>query len=209
MACPLCRQRKAKRACPGVGHDICTVCCGTKRLTEIVCPPDCVYLESAQRHPAAAVKRQMEQDLEVLMGALGQLSEPELQLFFLIQTFITRFAPAAGAPLTDRDVAEAVGALASTYETADRGVIYEHQAASLAAEALRRELKAFLTEIGARGGTRFDRAAATVLRGIQRGAAHDAPGVGAGAVDYLQLAARVLQERPPNRHGSSASLILP
>src|SRR4029079_11077736 len=157
MTCPLCRQRKAKRSCPGVGQEICPVCCGTKRLVEIAWPPTCVALEAAQRHPAAVVKRQQESDLTVLMGALGRVSERQLQLFFLIQSFITRYANKAGGVtrLVDADVAEAAGALAASFETASRGVLYEHQAGSPAADALRREVKEFLQQIGRGHGDRF------------------------------------------------------
>ena len=223
MNCPLCRQRKTKRACPGVGMDICPVCCGTKRLTEIACPPTCIYLEAAQRHPAAVVKRQQEHDVTVLMGALGRVSERQLQLFFAIQTFIARFKPASspassalwtGSPegfshaLADVDVAEAAEALAGTFETASRGVLYEHQAASVSGEALRRELKAFLAQVGRGGGTTFEREAAEVLRGIARGARHATPGFGDGPRDYLSLVARILHERPPDATPAS-SIIVP
>jgi hypothetical protein len=197
MSCPLCRARKAKRACPALGETICAVCCGTKRLTTIACPPDCVYLESAHRHPAASVKRQQERDLGVLMGALGPLSEHQLELFFVVQTFIMRFRPTSSGPLGDADVAGAVGALAASFETSARGVIYEHQAASPTAEELRRGLKSFLAEIGRGGGTRFETQAAEVLRGIERGASHEASDIGGGSVDYLTLVARILREQPP------------
>jgi hypothetical protein len=173
------------------------VCCGTKRLTEINCPPTCIYLESAHKHPAAAVRRQTEQDLLLLMGALGRVSEPQLQLFFLIQTFIARFTPETGTPVVDSDVADAAGAIASGLETASRGVVYEPQASSRVGEALRRELKALL-----------DTEAAEVLRGIERGAKHEPPAIGAGPVAYLTLVARVLQERPPATAARS-SLIIP
>jgi hypothetical protein len=210
MTCPLCRQRKAKRSCPAVGQEICPVCCGTKRLVEIACPTTCVYLESAHRHPAAAVKRQQEADLTVLMGALGRVSEQQLQLFFLIQSFVSRFGAKADGlgRLVDADVAEAAGAIATSFETASRGVLYEQTADSPNGEALRRELKEFLTQVGRGAGTRFERLAAEVLRGIERGAKHEAPGVGSGAVDYLSLVARILQERPPDAQPAS-SLILP
>ena len=207
MSCPLCRQRKPKRACPAIGQDICPVCCGTKRLTEINCPPTCLYLESAHKHPAAVVRRQTEQDLILLMGALGRVSEPQLQLFFLIQTFIARFTPETGTPVVDSDVADAVGALASGLETASRGVVYEPQAASPVGEALRRELKALLARVGRGGGTRFDTDAAEVLRGIERGAKHEPSAIGAGRVDYLTLVARVLQERPPATAARSPLII--
>jgi hypothetical protein len=208
MTCALCGRRTAKRACPGVGQDICPVCCGTKRLTEIACPPTCVYLESAQRHPAAAVKRQQDSDLTILMGALGRISERQLELFFLIQTFVTRFKADGGLPVVDADVAEAAGALASTFETAARGVLYEHQAPSAGGEALRRALTTFLAEVGRRVGARFEREAVDVLRGIERGAKHEAPGIGSGSVDYLTLVARILHERPPDARERS-SLVLP
>ena len=208
MSCPLCRQRKAKRACPALGQDICPVCCGTKRVTEINCPATCIYLESAHRHPAAVVRRQTEHDLTLLMTALGRVSEPQLQLFFLIQTFIARFTPQGFSRVVDADVADAAGALAAGLETASRGVVYEPQAASPVGEALRRELKELLNRVGRGGGTRFEREASDVLRGIERGASHDPPAIGSGPVDYLTLVARVLQERPPEP-SSSSSLILP
>jgi hypothetical protein len=188
---------------------ICAVCCGTKRLTEIACPPTCIYLESAQRHPAAAVKRQQEHDAAVLMGALGGVSERQLQLFFVIHTFIFRWKHDAAARLVDMEVADAAGALASSFETASRGVLYEHQVTSPTGEALRRELKVFLAEAGRGGGSVFEREAAEVLRGIERGARHEAPGIGAGPREYLSLVARVLHERPPDPLAPSSSLIIP
>jgi hypothetical protein len=211
MTCPLCRTRKAKRTCPGVGQEICAVCCGTKRIVEIACPPTCIYLTTAQRHPAAAVKRQQEQDLAVLLTALGRLSEAQLQIFFVMHTFISRFKP-DGLPLADADVAEAAGALATSFETASRGVLYEQQSPSPAAEALRRELKSFLAKLASdsgAGGSRFEREVAVVLRGIERGAKHEATGIGTGPVDYLTLVARILHERPPDPAQGSSRIILP
>jgi uncharacterized protein (DUF2267 family) len=69
-------------------------------------------------------------------------------------------------PLTDEDVGEAATALAATFETSLRGVIYEHRAASAAATRLIATLKPVLDEAGSRGGTRFERDAAVVLRRI-------------------------------------------
>lgn len=173
------------------------MCCGTKRLVEIACPADCAYLGAAEKHPAAAVKRRQERDISVLMSALGRLSQGQLQLFFVLQAFITRFAPQGTlARLVDADVAEAAGALAATLETAERGVVYEHQCASVVAEELRRALRVFLSEVGKGGGSRFDREVAVVLRGIERGAGHQVEGLGDGDSPYLALVRRVLQEWP-------------
>jgi hypothetical protein len=208
MTCPLCRTRKAKRACPAIGSDICTVCCGTKRLVEIACPSTCIYLEAAQRHPAAPVKRQQERDLSSLIGSLGRVSEGQLQLFFLLHTFISRFKADGERPLVDADVAEAAAALADSFETAGRGVLYERQAASPTAETLRRELKTFLAEVGRGGGSRFEAQAAEVLRGIERGASHEGAGTGDGPQAYLSLVARILHERAP-APASGTSIIIP
>jgi hypothetical protein len=109
-------------------------------------------------------------------------------------------------------VAEAAGALATSFETASRGVLFEQQSSSPAAEALRRELKAFLTKIASEAGgaaSRFEREAAAVLRGIERGARHEVEGIGSGVVDYLTLVARILHERPPDPVQSTSRLILP
>jgi hypothetical protein len=190
-----------------VGQDICPVCCGTKRIVEISCPATCVYLEHAHRHPAAIVKRQQESDLTVLMAALGRVAEHQLQLFFLIQATILRFTPDGFSHITDADVADAAGALAATLETAERGVLYEHQAGSIVADALRRELNTVLEQVGKGGGSRFEREAAQVLRGIERGARHETLEPGAGPLDYLSLVARVLQERPPT--AEAPTLIVP
>ena len=133
----------------------------------------------------------------MLMRTLGPLSERQLELFFLIQTWVLRFRPHDRGSVVDADVAEAAGALAASFETASRGVIYEHQAQAPVAEQLRRELKAFLADVGRGGGPRFEVQAAEVLRGIARGASHEGEGIGTGPLDYLTLVARLLRERPP------------
>ena len=133
----------------------------------------------------------------MLMRALGPLNEHQLELFFVLQTFIMRFRPTSSGTLADADLASAVGALAASFETSARGVIYEHQATSPTAEELRRGLKNVLGEIGRGGGTRFETQAAAVLRGIERGASHQVSDIGDGSVEYLTLVARILREQPP------------
>src|SRR5919108_3854947 len=142
MTCPLCGTRKARRACPALGQTICAVCCGTKRLVEIRCPSDCAYLAAAREHPAAVVRKQQERDVARLLPTIQHLTERQYQLFFLFQSAITRFRPDGFARLVDADVAEAAAALASTLETAARGVIYEHTASSPPAQGLATALKA-------------------------------------------------------------------
>jgi hypothetical protein len=211
MSCPLCHVRKERRACPALRQTICPVCCGTKRLTEIQCPEDCVYLASAREHPAAVVKRQQEHDIGILLPTLEGLTERQHQLFFLFQSLIARHTPEGFTRLLDDDVAEAAGAVASTCETAARGVIYEHTPGSLPAQRLATEMKAMLAEMREKGTKVFDREAAIVLRAIEKGA-RETRKVEPGETSYLTLMARLLQR---NRAGSQpppaerSSLIIP
>jgi hypothetical protein len=58
---------------------------------------------------------------------MRDLSRRQSQLFILVATFLVRYeSPELQRPIDD-DVVDALGALASTYETASRGVIYEHR----------------------------------------------------------------------------------
>jgi hypothetical protein len=208
MQCTLCGQRRAKRACPALGQDICAVCCATKRLVEIRCPAGCVHLAAARQHPAAAVKRQHEADLRTLMAALGPMSEGQLQLFFLLQSYLLRPADGLARPV-DAEVADAATAVAATLETASRGVIFEHQAETVNGQRLAGELRAVLQEAGKGGGSRFEREAAAVLRAVAKAAAEPA-GKPTGSRAYLELVARVLREGAPDAAPSPEStLILP
>jgi len=192
MLCPSCGQRKARRECPALARTICPVCCGTKRLVEIQCPSDCGYLAAAREHPAAVVRRQQARDVARLLPTIRPLTERQYQLFFLFQTAIARHTPDGFTRLVDADVAEAAAALASTLETAARGVIYEHTPASRTAQSLETALKRLLAEIREQGGTVYDREAAIVLRAIEQGA-RDARLPHEGDAAYLELMARLLQ----------------
>ena len=216
MVCPVCHQRKARRACPALLQTICTVCCGTKRLVEIDCPSDCAYLASAREHPAAVVRRQQERDVAALLPAIRQFTERQHQLFFVIHAEIARHQPEGFTRLVDDDVADAAGALASTLETAARGVIYERTPQSLPAQRLATELGTFLARMKEQGATVYDHEAAIVLRAIEQGARDTRTLVEGGDTAYLSLMSRLLQASPAARHQSpteesraSSSLILP
>lgn len=214
MTCPLCGQRTARRACPALGHRICAVCCGTKRLTLIRCPSDCAYLTNAREHPAAAVVRQRQRDVELMVRTLRDLSEPQAQLFLAVSRFIARYQTPELQPLLDADVGEAAAALAATFETSARGVIYEHRPTSLPAERFAAALKPLLAEAGQGGGSAFERDAAVVLRRVEEA-------VGAAQLlepdnqrPYLELLGRVVKKgegagEAPEAGGEGPRLILP
>lgn len=196
MTCKLCNKRPVKRACPALREQICAVCCATKRLVEIACAEDCRYLESAQRHPAAVVRKQIDTDVTILMGTIGRLSEQQLQLFFLLQSMVLSYKPEGLTRLMDADVALACGALAKSLETSSKGVIFEESTGSVVAEALRRSLKPVIDEVTKGGGSQVEREVAMVLRGMERGARHDGNLIPAGDTSYLELVGRVFQQRP-------------
>jgi len=201
MACPLCRKRPTRRLCPAKREEICTVCCATKRLAEIACPEDCRYLQTAQRHPPAVVKKQIDHDVTVLMASIGRLSEPQLQVFFLVQSMVLAYRPEGLSRLTDSDVALAAGALAASFETASKGVIFEEATSSVPAEGLRKTLKPVLEEITSNGGSRAQREVAVVMRAIERGAKHEGGFIPDGETVYLELVGRVFQQRPKSPDG--------
>lgn len=203
MVCPLCGVRKARRGCPALGHQICAVCCGTKRLTEIACPSDCTWLASAREHPPASAVKRQQHDLSLLVQFMRDFSERQSQLFFLIQTFFNEYKPSELQPLIDDDVAEGAAALAATYETSSRGVIYEHRPSSLAAERLMTALKPLLNEAGKGLGSAFERDAAVVLRRIGEAVAAAGTNDPGNRRAYLALVARVIRRRGEPSTGTS------
>lgn len=201
MVCPLCGVRKARRGCPAVGQQICAVCCGTKRLVQIQCPSDCAWLAGAREHPPAVAVRQQQRDLGLLVNFMRDFSERQSHLFFLVNTFVVGYQPAELQAVIDDDIAEAADALAATYETAVRGVIYEHRPASLPADRLATALKPVLAEAGKNLGTAFERDAGVVLRRVAeavrdvRAQAAREPGDSRRA--YLDLLGRVMRKPDP------------
>lgn len=168
------------------------MCCGTKRLTQIQCPSDCIYLASAREHPAASVVRQQQRDVAHVMRFVRDFSDRQSQLFLLIATFLVRYESPELQPLIDDDVVEAMRALASTYETSVRGVIYEHRPASLPAQRVTSGLKPLLDDAGKSGGTAFERDAAVVMRRIERAVA-DVPTIDAdNRRAFLDLLGRII-----------------
>jgi hypothetical protein len=167
VVCPLCGTRRAKRGCPALDKQICAVCCGTKRLVQIRCPSDCAWLATAREHPPATVVRQRQQDVGILSRILRDLSERQSQLLFLVTTFLATYQPTELHAPIDDDVVEAISSLAATFETASRGLIYDHRPASVLAERLATSLRPVLEEAGRGAGSSFERDAAVVLRRLE------------------------------------------
>jgi len=216
MTCPLCSARPAKRRCPALQQEICPACCGAKRLVEIRCPDDCGYLASARRHPAAAVQRQHELDVALLLPATTGFTDRQSRFFFLFQSVALRHPSDALRPVVDADIAEAASAAAATLETAARGVIYEQAPAAPNAQELAGAFGRAFEEIvqqvqGPR--TPLERDAARALRGIEEAARRVGPIAGDPRTGFLGLLRRMLGAQPPgvpvSRQDAGSSIILP
>lgn len=196
--CPLCGTRKARRVCPGTNQIICAVCCGTKRLTEIACPPDCAYLATARSHPAAVVQRQHTNDLGFVLPRISDLTEAQYRLFLFLQATVLQHAKAALPPPHDADVADAAATVAATLETARKGIIYEHQAASIPGQRLATEIGRVIADLRTRAGSeasRLERDAAAALRRLERAAREAAahvPDPSSPDASWLALATRMM-----------------
>jgi len=193
VICPLCGTRRARRGCPALGKQICAVCCGTKRLVEIQCPGDCPWLASAREHPPAVAVRQQQRDMGLIMECMRDFSRRQSQLFLLVTTFLVRYEAPELQRFVDHDVTDALSALAATFETASRGVIYEHRPASLAAGHLMSALKPVLADAGQGGGTPFERDAVVVLRRVADSASRVRALEAGSTRAFLELLGRVIQ----------------
>jgi hypothetical protein len=180
------------------------VCCGTKRLVQIACPSDCAWLVSAREHPAAVTVRRQQRDVGVLLQVIRDFNERQSQLFLLIGTFLVRYEAPELQPVIDDDVAEAMAALAATFETSARGVIYEHRPASLPAERLVAGLKPLLAEAGRGAGTSFERDAAAVLRRVEDAVREVRASDQDNRRAFLDLLARIVRKGDEETTGPAA-----
>lgn len=146
-ACPLCRRRQAKRACPAKGEAICSACCGQKRRVEIDCPDDCLYLTGS--HASGWSGRETEQHRDVRRMAPGLSAlEGAQQLHFAMAIVGIALVRRDTRGFDDALLLEALSAARKTAETRQRGILYEHAPEDRRAQGLLPGLRE-LIEIGA------------------------------------------------------------
>ena len=131
------------------------------------------------------------------------MTERQNQLTLLIQGFLRGDRPDAPAMLDD-DVGQAARALAETYETASRGIIYEHSAGIPSAERLGVELRTLIESQRTEGLHLTDSEVAAVLRGIETGASEACSVLPGDKTAYLELLKRVL--RSPTASSAAQTL---
>jgi hypothetical protein len=154
MVCKICEERRPRRFCPGVGGEICSVCCGTSREETVNCPLDCTYLREARTHekpPEVDPKDIPNLDIEVRESFLHS---NDVLLAALIRAVAEAAMSTPGA--VDYDIREALDALVRTYRTLESGLYYETKPANLVAAAIqektRQGLDVFRRETEKRAG---------------------------------------------------------
>ncbi|MEX2264124.1 MAG: hypothetical protein WD696_19380 [Bryobacteraceae bacterium] len=123
MACRLCETRKPRRFCPGVGGDICSLCCGMEREVTVDCPLDCEYLVEAHVHertPPVEPDKFPNRDVPVTTEFIRANGET---LQFL-GTVVMAAALESGSAV-DFDIRDALESLVKTYKTLQTGLYYE------------------------------------------------------------------------------------
>ena len=100
---------------------------------------------------------------------LHGLTEPQQRLTVMLLEYLASDRPDAPG-LVDADVEHAALALAQTHETASRGIVYDHPAATASAQRLAGELKQVIEAASGADAHLSDDATAGVLRRIEAGA---------------------------------------
>jgi hypothetical protein len=136
ILCKLCGKRRARRHCPAVQGDICTICCGTEREVSLSCPLECEYLQEAhRREKPVPVDEEQISDADVTVSEEFLRDHEELLLFSMVSLV---HAALRIDSATDADALEALDALIKTYRTAESGLLYETRPVNTIAASVQR-----------------------------------------------------------------------
>jgi hypothetical protein len=206
--CPLCRERKGKRHCPARQAAICSACCGARRLVEIDCPADCLYLTGA--HAPAWDGRETERlrDGRRVAPHVEGLSDPQQRLFLMGIAGIAEMGRAR-RELTDTLLAQAIEAARKTLETRERGLLYDHPVEDLRAQGALHDLRDVFERRDEEGRpiAPDDRDLLPTLRALEaavRGTLREQ----AGATAFLETAMRFAARFGQQLRGSPAPRII-
>ena len=144
ILCKLCGKRRARRRCPAVHGDICTICCGTEREVSLSCPLECEYLQEAHRRekPILIDEKQLsDPDVHITEEFLRE--HEELLLFCMVSLV---HAALRTASATDADALEALEAQIKTYRTAESGLLYETRPVNTIAASVQRAFSESLAD---------------------------------------------------------------
>lgn len=144
IPCKICQKKRARRHCPGVGGDICPVCCGVERENSIDCPLDCEHLQAARLHEQPAPL-----DPETLPNKDVRISEDFIRDHEELVVWLTLALQQAMEKehAVDSDAREALQALIRTYRTLQSGLIYETRPQNPFAAAIQGALKQSIDDL--------------------------------------------------------------
>jgi hypothetical protein len=144
ILCKICGKRRPRRACPAVGGNICTLCCGTEREVTLTCPLECEYLREAHRHekPVPLPNGQLA-NADIAVSEEFIRSHEEF-LLFCIYSLIQAALRTSGA--VDSDVIDALEALIQTHRTLESGLYYETRAQNRIAAGVQRSFEASVAD---------------------------------------------------------------
>jgi len=187
--CPLCRERRGKRHCPAKGVSICPSCCGRKRLVEIPCPSDCVYLTGEHAPGWSGRLSEQRRDARRIGAALASLERAQ-EPYLVPWLAAIGAVRSSGSEVDDALLLDAVVALRKTADTRDSGILYEHAPADARAHALIEALRGKVEAAMAGRLQPDERAETAVLKGLEN-ALRATREEQAGPTAFIETAARV------------------
>lgn len=147
MLCKICHTRRARRYCPGVQGDICSLCCGTEREVTVSCPLECEFLREARIHekPTALPTEYPNKDVRITDDFLST-HEGLLMILSVSLAGVCADKP----EMIDFDVREGLEALIQAYRALGSGLIYETTPVNPLAAFLAEKVRQTLTDFNAR-----------------------------------------------------------
>ncbi|HYL78846.1 MAG TPA: hypothetical protein VEU96_31945 [Bryobacteraceae bacterium] len=201
MKCKICDTRKPRRYCPGVGGDICPICCGEQREVTVNCPLDCPFLREARVHEKPRDVEPEEVPNRDIRVTEEFLRDHETLLIFLGMELLQSALSMPGT--IDSDIQQALESLIRTHRTLQSGLYYETRPDNLVAAAIQQKvqdgvehLRKELSEKGASSIRDADILGMLVF--LQRIALHQDNGrpKGRAFIDYLRAYFSQDDERP-------------
>ena len=143
--CLVCNKLTGKRSCPARQVKICAVCCANLRGKEIRCPVDCPHLSASKRYSRKRMEPVRDSEMARRGEKIAAVGEAVIQLVFELEAGI-RGLTKSFPDLTDPDIKEGLENLRSTYETLDKGIIYNFSSPSPRVQALIHDLQKLVEE---------------------------------------------------------------
>lgn len=144
VLCKICQKRRARRFCPAVNGDICTICCGTERETSLSCPLECPYLQEAHKRETPVEIPQDQISNPDIRVTEEFIRDHEELLLFSIYSLVEASLRTPGA--NDSDLMAVLEALIQTHRTLESGLVYETRPESTVALSVHRLFTASLDD---------------------------------------------------------------